>query len=186
METRPKLTCPWWFLFTFDNPIRNVFMDPMKMLAPYVHAGDTVLDVGCGMGFCSIPLSNLVGESGRVLAADLQPQMLAGLRRRAEKVGVSNRIRTIQSNQTSIGIDDTIDFALAFWMFHEVGHPIAFMREIDTRLKSGGSILVVEPLIHVSAAQFLEEVEVCKSVGWLEVDRPEIRFSRSIRLTKPA
>jgi len=185
METRPKLTCPWWFLFTFDNPIRNVFLNPTKMLTPYIHPGDTVLDVGCGMGFCTIPLANLVEESGRVLAADLQPQMLAGLRRRTDKKGVSNRVRTIESNHDSIGIDEPIDFALAFWMFHEVGNPMAFMSEIDSRLKSGGSILLVEPLIHVTATQFHEEVEICKRLGWQEADRPEIRFSRSIRLVKP-
>ena len=76
-------TCPWWLLFTFDNPLRRLIHDPEKILAPYVESGDAVLDVGCGMGYFSLGLAKLVGPEGKVIAADLQPQMLAGLKKRA-------------------------------------------------------------------------------------------------------
>ena len=94
MKTQPgtTFTCPWWLLFTFDNPLRKLIHDPIKILSPFVESGDTVLDVGCGMGYFSLGLAELVGEKGKVIAADLQPQMLAGLSKRAASAGLDERI----------------------------------------------------------------------------------------------
>ena len=63
-------TCPWWLLFTFDNPLRRLVHNPQEILRPYVERGDTVLDVGCGMGSFTLGLAELVGKDGRVIAAD--------------------------------------------------------------------------------------------------------------------
>ncbi len=85
-------TCPWWFLFTFDNPFRKIYQDPFTILTPYLKNGDTAVDLGCGMGYFSIPLAELVGDRGKVIAVDLQERMLAGLRGRAEKAKLLERI----------------------------------------------------------------------------------------------
>jgi SAM-dependent methyltransferase len=58
-------TCPWWLLFTFDNPLRRLLHNPQKLLAPYVGRCDQVLDVGCGMGFATLGLAKLVGAGYR-------------------------------------------------------------------------------------------------------------------------
>ena len=85
--------CPWWLAYTFDNRFRNFFHNPEKMLGSYVTEGMTVLDIGCGLGFFSIGLAKLVGEKGCVIAADVQSKMLSILYKRAEKAGVSDKIR---------------------------------------------------------------------------------------------
>ena len=81
--------CPWWIAYTFDNPFRRIFHNPEKMLGSYVSKGMTVLDVGCGMGFFSIGLARLVGDTGCVIAADVQSKMLGVMQRRSEKAGVA-------------------------------------------------------------------------------------------------
>jgi hypothetical protein len=45
-----KHVCPWWLCFTFDNAIRKIIHDPVKILSPYVHKGNTAIDIGSGMG----------------------------------------------------------------------------------------------------------------------------------------
>ena len=46
--------CPWWFAYTFDNPLRRLVHNPEKMLQKFIKEGDTVVDIGCGMGYFSI------------------------------------------------------------------------------------------------------------------------------------
>ena len=80
--------CPWWMCFTFDNLLRRLIQNPEKTIEPYVHPGDTVLDVGPGMGYFSIPLAKKVGEKGKVFAADVQIEMLNALQKRARRANV--------------------------------------------------------------------------------------------------
>ena len=79
--------CPWWGGYFIDNPIRRLFHNPEKIVGPYVKPGMTAMDVGCGMGFCSIAMAKIVGDSGQVIAVDLQQKMLEVLRQRADKGG---------------------------------------------------------------------------------------------------
>ena len=84
--------CPWWVGYILASPIRKLVQDPARMLKPFVRVGMTVLEPGPGMGFFTLELARLVGPEGRVIAVDVQPQMIAGLRRRAERAGLIDRI----------------------------------------------------------------------------------------------
>ena len=57
---------------------------------PYLAAGMTAIDIGCGMGFFTISMANMAGEQGMVIAVDLQPQMLKGMLERAGMAGMEN------------------------------------------------------------------------------------------------
>lgn len=48
--------------FTFDNPLRRLVQNPYKILKPYIKPGWTILDVGPGMGYFTIPLATLAGD----------------------------------------------------------------------------------------------------------------------------
>jgi len=83
----------------------------------------TVVEPGPGMGFFTLELARLVGPSGRVIAVDVQPKMLAELRRRAAKAGVLDRIEARQGPGDRMGLNDLngqADFALAFAVVHEL------------------------------------------------------------------
>lgn len=175
-------TCPWWLIFTFDNPLRKWVHHPDQILSPYVHPGEVALDVGCGMGYFTLSLARLVGEDGRVIAADLQPKMLEGLGRRAERAGLHDRIYLHRCAPDHIGLNDPLDFALAFWMVHEVRQPAPFLREIYDALKPGGRLLIVEPIFHVSQKSFDRTVSLAQSLGFSVVGRPHVRASRSVVL----
>lgn len=180
----PSGTCPWWLLFTFDNPLRRLVHDPQKILAPYVQPGVTALDVGCGMGYFTLSLAQLVGPDGSVIAADLQQAMLDGLVRRARGSGLLERIQLVHSTAEKIGIEQPVDFALAFWMVHEVRQPESFLEEIYAALKPGGRLLVVEPKIHVRAPAFENTVCLAQKRGFSMVARPQVWGSRAVLFQK--
>ena len=76
--------CPWWVGYILASPIRKLVQESARMLKPFVRVGMTVLEPGPGMGSFTLDLARLVGPAGRVIAVDVQPQMIAGLRRRAD------------------------------------------------------------------------------------------------------
>ena len=77
--------CPWWLGYFLVSPLRRLVEDPEKIVGPYVSEGMTVLEPGPGMGFFTLEMARRVGSSGRIIAVDLQPRMIASLKRRAAR-----------------------------------------------------------------------------------------------------
>lgn len=177
--------CPWWGGYFIDNPLRRWLHNPERILAPYVKPGMAALDFGCGMGLFTIAMAKLVGEQGRVVAADLQPRMLAVLQRRAERAGVADRIRTHRCQPASIGLAEPLDFALAFWSIHETLDMKHLFAEVYGCLRPGGRFLAVEPIGHVTAEAFAGMMELAAEAGFREQERPRVRLSRAVVLVKP-
>jgi len=178
-----KRVCPWWVGYLLISPIRRWLQDPEKILSPYITEGITVLDIGPGMGFFTIPAARMVGESGRVIAIDVQEIMLKALRKRAEKAGVAGRIVTRTCEPNSIGISEPIDLCLAFNVVHEVPDPRAFFSQIRGILKPTGRLLLSEPPGHVSQKEFQDTLALAAAAGLKFIGEPKIRRSRSALLS---
>jgi SAM-dependent methyltransferase len=177
--------CPWWGGYFIDNPLRRWLHNPERILTPYVKPGMAALDFGCGMGLFTIAMAKLVGEQGRVVAADLQPQMLDVLQRRAQRACVAGRIRTHRCQPDSTGLAEPLDFALAFWSMHEVPDMKRLLAEIYGCLRPEGKFLAVEPIGHVTAEAFAGMMELAAQAGFREQERPPVRLSRAVVLVKP-
>jgi ubiquinone/menaquinone biosynthesis C-methylase UbiE len=153
-------------------------------LKPYVKPGWTVLDIGPGIGYFTIPLARLVGVGGKVIAADLQLEMLEGINRRARRAGLQNRIRLQKSTPDNIEVNESIDFGLAFWMLHEVPNRSHLLGQIATLLKKDGLLLIAEPHFHVSQKDFAQTLGLARSAGLHLQDQPKIFLSYSALLQK--
>jgi len=180
--------CPHWVGYLLLNPLRNFLENPEKILGRFVKEGMTVLEPGCGMGYFTLPLARMVGATGRVIAVDLQPKMLAGLSKRAQKKGLSDRIELRRAGSDGLGIEDLageVDFVAAIHMVHELPDVRGFLAEVRSALKSGGRMLVVEPKGHVSKAEFAGTIGAAEQVGFqLDPDYSEPR-DRKVLLVKP-
>lgn len=172
--------CPWWLAYTFDNPLRRLMHRPERVLGPYVRQGMSVMDVGCGMGHFSIGMARMVGPEGSVLSVDMQGRMLATLMRRARKAGVAERIRTHQCDANSLGVEEQVDFILAFWMVHESPDQQSMLARFKGLLNAPeGRLLVAEPRMHVSKRSFEASVKNAESQGLILMERPRVAFSHS-------
>ena len=183
-DTGIKLVCPWQIVPLMDNALRPLVHNPRRLFSPYVRPGMTALDVGCGAGFASLGLADLVGEEGLVISADLQQKMLDMVRKRADKAGLGSRIRTHHCASDCIGVEAELDFAVAFFMLHEVPDSRAFLEELYSLLRTGGTFFLAEPKIHVGKRKFEQAVREAQSVGFTLLKRPTVRFGRAVLLGK--
>lgn len=179
--------CPWWLGYWLISPLRKYGQNPHDILAPYVREGMTVLEPGPGMGFFTLELARLVGASGRVIAVDVQPKMINGLKRRATKAALLGRVDARVAPADSMGIADAqglVDFTLAFAVVHEFPDAGRFFAEVAAASKSGATVLLAEPSGHVKAAAFDAELQSAAAAGLSLVGRPSIRRSHAALLTK--
>lgn len=165
--------CPWWIGCLLASPVRRIFNKPAKVLGGHVRPGMIVLEPGPGMGFFTLELARLVGDSGRVIAVDIQPRMLEGLRRRAARAGVLDRVEARQALPDSLGLTDlagAVDFTLAFAVVHELPSAASFFREVARASKPGARLLLVEPKGHVSPSLFAEELRAACDAGFKPIE----------------
>lgn len=177
--SKKNRVCPVERAGSLDSRIRRWVQNPRKILTPYVKAGMTVLDLGCGPGFFSMEMAELVGLSGRVIASDLQEGMLEKLRAKIKGTEFEERISLHKCATDKINIAEEVDFVLAFYVVHEVPDQERFFREIGQALKPGGQVLVVEPPFHVSKSAFEETIQKARKAGFDLVARPRVFLSRA-------
>jgi len=175
--------CPVEKAGMLDNSVRRLLQNPKKILEPYIYNGMTILDLGCGPGFFSIEIAKLLTDSGKVIAADLQEEMLDKIRQKIKGTELEHRILLHKCKKDSIDIDEKVDFVLAFYMIHEVPDQDHLFRELESILKPNGQIFVIEPKGHVSKKMFESMIERVKGIGFEINDGPKVFFSRSIILT---
>jgi len=179
--------CPVWVGWLMASPLRRLRQDPEEILAPHTTPGMCVLDIGCAMGFFSLPLARMVGPNGRVICVDLQQKMLNGCVRRARRKGLADRIETRLCQPDSLDVADfaeRVDFALAFAVVHEVPDRSKFFMELHAALRPQSRVLVAEPKGRVPLPSFEMSVAAAKKCGFVVVEGPEIARSYAVILEK--
>jgi len=174
--------CPFWMGYVLSNPLRKLFQDPEKLLAPYLSKGMTGLDLGCGLGFFSLPMARLTGPSGRVIAVDVQEKMLGVLRKRAGRADLQDRIKTIVSRPEELPLQEKVDFALAMWMVHETPDERKFFLQIKECLQPESRFLVAEPKRHIPLSRFERTLEMAGDCGLRLVETPRVGLSHAALL----
>jgi len=103
--------------------------------------------------------------------------MIEGLKRRARKAGLAERIDASVVGPASMqlaDLDAMIDFVFAFAVVHELPSAASFFSEAARAMKPGADLLLAEPGGHVSEAEFAEQIKAAADCGLKVVDRPSI------------
>ena len=163
---------PWWSGFLLTSPLRRLVHNPHEILSPFVKEGMFVLEPGPGRGFFTLELARLVGAAGKVFTSELQAASLEGLKRRAKRAKLGDRIDARQASRLSLGIDDLagrIDFAFLFAVAHETADPEQFFNQVARALAPGALLLLAEPEGHVAGRYFQVLTAAAVSSGLTEV-----------------
>ncbi len=131
---------PW-----LDRPEREDEEHPTKVIdALELKGGEVVADLGAGSGYFTFRLSPKLGEKGKVLAVDIQDEMIAELKRRIEKNGVKN-VETVKCTESDPKLPEAgVDIVLMVDVYHEIAFPYEVMSAIRKALRPGGRVVFVE------------------------------------------
>ncbi|ROL62543.1 class I SAM-dependent methyltransferase [Bacteroidetes/Chlorobi group bacterium ChocPot_Mid] len=165
-----------------DSYWRKLLQNPHKFLRKYIKDGMNVLDIGCGPGFFTIPLAQLVGKKGHVVAADFQEKMLEIVEKKIQGTEIENRVRLHKCNEESTNLQDKFDFILAFYVVHETPDTEKFIEEMANLLKPEGKFLIVEPSFEVKIQDFLKIITIAERANLRVINQPRMFFSRAVLL----
>jgi SAM-dependent methyltransferase len=171
-----------------DSSLRRFIYRPDRLAERYVKPGNCVLDFGCGPGFFTREFAKKAGDTGKVIAVDLQEDMLRLLREKLEPEGLMPRIRTHKCTQDSIGLspewDRKIDVAFAIFVVHEVPAPKRLFLEIASLLVPGGLLFYSEPPFIVSGTEFRDNLTLALEAGFALVESRLFFVNRAAVLRK--
>jgi predicted methyltransferase len=109
-----------------------------------VKSGMTVADIGAGSGYYVVRLSPIVGPHGRVIAEDVVPEYLRGLRRRVRDLGLQNVAIGLGEPHDPRLPADSLDIAILVHMYHEIAQPYALLYNLILALKPGARVGIVD------------------------------------------
>ncbi len=127
------------------NDKRRQRLQPKKLLNKLgLKNGDIFADIGAGNGFFAIPAAEILKESGKVYAVDVENIMLADLVSRAKEKNVSKSLEIIKSGEYAAHLPEKVDFMLFSYLIHEVDKKEFFLNNYFRYLKKGSKVVFVE------------------------------------------
>jgi len=128
-----------------DNEKRRELLPPDETLIKLgLHEGDVMADIGCGIGYFTIPASKIVGDSGNIFAMDISPEMLQDVGIKIKSNTISN-IEIILTEENDLKLEDNkITFAFISTVLHEADEKENFLNEIKRIISPKGRIAIVE------------------------------------------
>jgi len=127
-----------------DNEKRREALPPYKTLDTLgLKEGDIVADIGCGIGYFSLPASEIVGNSGKVYAMDISIEMLEELEQKIEEG--DSIIRVIATDENGFKLEDNaVTYAFICNVLHEAKDMRIFLTEAKRILEDNGKLVIVE------------------------------------------
>ena len=137
----------------------------LLMSALALAPGMVVADIGAGTGYLSRRMATAVAPLGKVLAVDVQPEMVAMLKDLARRTQQAN-IEPLLGTETDVRLPAaTVDLAIMVDVYHELSRPYEVLASVVRALKPGGRVVFVEyraedPSVPIKALHKMSEAQV--------------------------
>ena len=139
-------------MLMFNDPTRGGWDRTATIMANMpLKKGDKVVDMGCGFGYNTLRLLDLVGETGFVYATDTE-QPYAEYVGNIMALGGYRNVKAVHTQSNDLGVDDQVDCILMSSLYHIIytwsreDERKAMLTSIKEHLKPGGFIVVVDNL----------------------------------------
>jgi SAM-dependent methyltransferase len=127
----------------FDNPERDAWQKPEEILgALNLQPTSVVADIGAGTGYFSVRLAKRIPE-GKVLAADIEPDMVRYLGERALREHLTNLV-PVQASADAANLPDQADVVLVVDTYHHIGNRIQYFSKLKSSLRTAGRLVIID------------------------------------------
>jgi ubiquinone/menaquinone biosynthesis C-methylase UbiE len=128
-----------------DDPARDEWQRPaLVMAAAGITGGQVVVDIGAGTGYFGLHLSRAVGVTGKVLALDVNPNLVEHMRRRFHEAGLNNvEVRGLSHDDPGLE-PGSVDRVLIVDLWHHLYDRVAYGRKLRAALRPGGRLVVID------------------------------------------
>jgi ubiquinone/menaquinone biosynthesis C-methylase UbiE len=118
------------------DTLYGIFVDPYRLLkSAGLSAEKTVLEVGCGPGFFTIPAAKIVGDKGHLYTIDINPAAVERVKEKVELAGMTNVDVMLASAEKTGLPDESVDVAFLFGILHSLKDPNSVLREMHRVLR---------------------------------------------------
>lgn len=160
--------------WTLTNKFRNWTQPPLKLLNGTIKEGMKVLDFGCGNGYMTIPIANAIGPKGKVIAVDLQKEMLERLKENTEQLDFADRIEFHLCKPEAVNLNEKVDTIVTCYVLHEVPNQKVTLQDFYNLLEKDGVFYLIEPPFHVTKKEFTSSITKACEVGFKLLERKRI------------
>jgi precorrin-6B methylase 2 len=157
---------PW-----LNRPERESEENPTKCIeALELRGGEVIADLGAGSGYYSFRLAAKVGEKGKILAVEIQDEMIAELKKRIAKDKIAN-VETIKCTEKDPMLPEgAVDLVIMVDVYHELAFPYEVMTAIRKALKPDGRVVLVEyrkedPKVPIKEVHKMSEEQIKKEMA---------------------
>jgi SAM-dependent methyltransferase len=110
-----------------------------------VKPGMVIGEIGAGRGRYTVYLARRVGETGKVLANDINERSLAYLKGRCERLGFQNVETIVGEEDDPLFPDNSLDLAIMVWVFHHLSKPDELFKNLRPSMKPGATLVILDP-----------------------------------------
>jgi precorrin-6B methylase 2 len=154
-----------------ERPEREKEEAPSKLMeALKLKEGDVVADVGAGSGYFTFRMADKVGPKGKVLAVDIQQEMLDLIKNKAKAGKVSNVEPVLGTEKDPRLPESAVDLILLVDVYHEFSFPYEMTEAMVKSLKPGGRLVFVEyrledPKVPIKLVHKMTQKQVIKEMA---------------------
>ncbi len=133
------------YIAYLEDPARDAYQKPHEVVMSLgLKEGEVIADIGAGSGYFAFRLAHHVGESGRVYAVDINPDMILHMNRRIRDMNVKNVVTMLAAPDDPLLIDGSIDRFFVCETWHHIQNQPQYLALMKKMLKPGGQIIMID------------------------------------------
>lgn len=162
--------CPAALSWLVHNPLRRRYMRPVLDRVG-IRPGERVLELGPGPGAFTVDAARRAGPQGRIIAVDIQPEMIARVEERVREAGLSN-VETHVAGAYELPLEsESVDCAFVVTVLPEIPDQNRALAELWRVLKPGGLLSITEEFIDPDYPFPFETIRRVEAAGFELVQR---------------